>query len=72
MGTVVFKQYGAPPHFSLIVHAFPERWVSRNYQRFWAPLSPDLAPLDDFAWGFVKSKVCQGKIRSIEELKRQM
>ncbi|KAJ8874206.1 hypothetical protein PR048_025048 [Dryococelus australis] len=50
MGTVVFQQNGAPPHFSLIdrdylnLDAFSGRWISHGLQRFYAPCSPDLNP----------------------------
>ena len=35
----------------------------------WAPRSPDLTPLDFFAWGFIKSKVYQVKVNNLQQLK---
>lgn len=77
MDTVVFQQDGAPPHFALVVRdylnqAFPGRWIGRASPRMWAPRSPDLTPLDFFAWGFIKSKVYQVKIRSTEHLTQRI
>ena len=48
--TVVYQQYGAPPHFANIVRdhlnrVFPNRWIGRSSPRIWAPRSPDLTPL---------------------------
>ncbi|KAJ4448808.1 hypothetical protein ANN_00199 [Periplaneta americana] len=60
--TVVFQQDGTPPHFALIVREylnehFPNTWTGRDSPRFWSSRSPDLMPLDFFAWGFMNSKV---------------
>lgn len=75
--TVVFQQDGAPPHFALIVReyldaTFPRRWIGRGSNRIWAPRSPDLTPLDFFAWGYVKSQVYKVKINSIANLKERI
>ena len=75
--TIVFQQDGAPPIFARIVRdylnqAFPERWIGRGSQRIWASRSPDLTPLDFFAWGFIKAKVYQVKINTIDQLKQRI
>jgi len=54
----IFRQDGAPPHFHRDVttsldETFPGRWVGRGGPTAWPPRSPDLTPLDFFAWGFI-------------------
>ena len=71
MDTVVFQQDGAPPHFAITVRDylnqdFPARWIGRAAPMKWPPRSPDLTPLDIFAWGFIKSDVYQVTINSIQ------
>ena len=34
----------------------------------WAPRSPDLTPLDFFAWGYIKSLVYRTKVRDLANL----
>ena len=34
----------------------------------WAPRSPDLTPLDFFAWGYIKSLVYRTKVRDLADL----
>jgi len=36
---------------------FLRRWVGRGGPTVWPPRSPDLTPLDFFAWGFIKDVV---------------
>ncbi|KAJ9592346.1 hypothetical protein L9F63_001115 [Diploptera punctata] len=77
LGSVVFQQDGAPPHFARIVRdylheVFPGRWIGRGSVRMWAPRSPDLTPLDFFAWGFIKAEVYRVKIQSIEHLRQRI
>ena len=76
LDSVVYQQDGAPPHFALIVrnylnYTFPERWIGRVSLRLWAPRSPDLTPMDLFAWGFIKAKVYQVKSNGLEQLKNR-
>jgi len=57
LDTVVFQQDGAPCHYAMIVRdyldrPFPGRWIGRGGTQTWAARSPDLTPLDFFAWGF--------------------
>ena len=61
LGTVVYQQDGAPPHFALPVReylnrTFPNRWTGRGSARLWAARSPYLTPMDFFLWGFSKTK----------------
>jgi hypothetical protein len=62
LDTVVFQQDGAPCHYAIIVceyldRHFPGRWIGPGGTQPWVARSPDLTPLDFFAWGFIKSKV---------------
>ena len=74
LDSVVFQHDGAPCHYAVIVRDYlnsrlPNRWIGRGGDRPWPPRSPDLTPLDFFAWGFVKTKVYQQKINNLTELK---
>ena len=62
LDTVVFQQDGAPCHYAKICReylntTFCDRWIGRDGPMPWAARSPDLTPLDFFAWGFIKSQV---------------
>ena len=62
LGTVVYQQDGAPPHFALPVReylnrTFPNRWIGRGSHGLWAARSPDLTPMDFFLWGFARKFV---------------
>ena len=48
---------------------FPGRWIGRSSPRFWAVRSPDLTPLDFFAWGHIKTQVYKVKIRESQHLR---
>ena len=78
LDSVVFQQDGAPPHFALAVRAylnqrFPNRWIGRGSPRTWPSRSPDLMPLDFFAWGFIKAQVYhQTKVRDLHDLKNRI
>jgi hypothetical protein len=58
----IFQQDCAPPHFhrdvtTFLNEAFRGRWVERGGPTAWPPRSPDLTPVDFFAWGFIKDVV---------------
>jgi len=42
---------------------FPRHWVGRGGPTAWPPRSPDLTPLNFFAWGFIKDVVYRRKLR---------
>ena len=49
LGTVVYQQDGASPHFALPVReylnrTFPNMWIRRGLPRLWAARSTDLTP----------------------------
>ena len=54
---------------TVIREAFPGRLISRNVDIPLPPRSPDLSPSNFFLWGYLKSKVYQGRPRTIPELK---
>jgi hypothetical protein len=70
---MVFQHDGSPPHFNcavvehLNVH-FPERRVGRGSMHPWPPRSPDLSPLDNCIWEWMKDIVYQRKAQTHEEL----
>jgi len=71
---IYFQQDGAPAHYSLIVrdwlnNKLPNRWIGRRGPIEWAARSPDLTPLDFFLWGYVKQKVYQHNIKSLNDLR---
>lgn len=77
---LIFQQDGAPAHYTRNVREwlnehFRNRWIGRGTiadQPFmataWPPRSPDLTPMDFYAWGFMKSYVYESKINTREEL----
>ena len=44
--------------------------ISRRTSHLWSPHSPDSTPPDFFLWGCLKSKVYQGDLQNLTELKR--
>ena len=71
---VWFQQDGATAHtardaMAAVRAMFPDRLISRCRNVPWPPRSPDLSMCDFFLWGFIKSRVYEGKPRISEELK---
>lgn len=70
---MIFQQDGAAVHFRIIVRdylnaQFPGGWIGRGSPHFpWPPRSPDLNPLDFFAWGYIKERV----FNTVNRLDRQ-
>lgn len=67
------QQDGAPPHYARAVREylntiFPNRWIGRSGAVEWPPRSPDLTPLDYFAWGYLKERVYQHQPQNIDDL----
>lgn len=72
-----FQQDGAPPHYGLDVRAylnnvFPNRWIGRRGAIEWPARSPDLSPLDYFAWGHIKENVYKTKPQCINDLRNRI
>jgi hypothetical protein len=65
------------PHFWMNVttfldETFPGRWVERGGPTAWPSRSPDLTPLDFFAWGFIKDVVYSRKVRDMADLRQRI
>ena len=72
-----YQHDGAPPHFSHFVrqylnNKFPNRWICRGGARNWPPWSPDLNPLDNHVWGYMKAIVYAHNLNTREELLRRI
>jgi len=48
----------------------PGSSVGRGGPTAWPPRSPDLTPLDFFAWGFIKDVVYRRKVRHLADLRQ--
>ena len=47
--------------------------ISRGFDNFWPPYSPDLNPCDFYLWGYLKSKVYSNPIpETCEQLKKNI
>jgi len=74
---MIFQQDGHPAHTSRLARAvlnekFPGRWIGLYGPHEWPPRSPDLTPLDFFAWGFLKNKVYETLPQDPEDLKNKI
>jgi transposase len=75
---IYYQQDGAPAHFETKVRdhlnlVFPGRWIGRCGPVAWPARSPDLSPLDYFAWSYVKERTFEGEPpQDIEELKTRI
>jgi hypothetical protein len=73
--TCLFQQDGALPHFhrdvtTFLDATFPGRWVGRGGPTAWPPRSPDLTPLDFFAWDFIKDAAYRRKVWDLADLRQ--
>jgi len=50
----------------------PRRSVERGDPTAWPPRSPDLTPLDFFAWVFIKDVVYRRKVRDLADLRQRI
>lgn len=76
-GVVYLQQDGAPPHncreVSQYLHrTFDQQWIGTNGPVLWPARSPDLTPLDFFLWGFLKNRVFQTQVETLEELRQRI
>ena len=70
---IIFQQDGAPPHnihgvLNYMNERFPE-WIGRNAPIKWPANSPDLTPMDAFLWGYLKNRINNYQIESLNHLK---
>ena len=66
----LFQQDGASSHTANVV----QQYLSAKFQKFWAKAewpacSPDLNPLDFFAWGYLQAEVDKKKPKCLDSLK---
>ncbi|KAL3265703.1 hypothetical protein HHI36_009906 [Cryptolaemus montrouzieri] len=54
---------------SILDENFPQAWIGRRGHIEWPPRSPDLAPLDFFLWGHLKSEIYATKSESLDDLR---
>ena len=54
--------------YSSSCHVF----MNRGGPTAWLPRSPDLTPLDFFAWGFIKDVVYRRKVRDLADLRQRI
>lgn len=64
---------GCPAHYAAATRNWLDmnyrlRWIGRGGPVAWPPRSPDLTPLDFFAWGAIKSQVYATPVHSVAEL----
>jgi len=63
LSNIIFQQDSHPAHTSAVVrtilnHRFTNRWIDIHSELHeWPPRSPDLTPIDFFAWGFIRDEV---------------
>lgn len=74
---VYFQQDGAPCHIAsakivLVEEKFGEHLISKIASIPWPPRACDLAPLDYFLWGYVKSLVYANDPQTIDALKTKI
>ncbi|XP_039303521.1 uncharacterized protein LOC120357400 [Solenopsis invicta] len=71
---IIFQQDGHPAHTALLTreilnHRYPQRWIGiYSDLHEWPPRSPDLTPMDFFAWGYIRDQVYQTLPRTREDL----
>jgi hypothetical protein len=75
--TGIFQQKGATSHtatmsINILKDLFPNRIISRNWNIPWPPRSPDITACDFFLWGYIKSRVYQPTLRTLDDLKQKI
>lgn len=70
---IVYQHDGAPPHVIQRVKHFldtnHEEWIGRNGTIAWPSNSPDLTPMDNFLWGYIKNKIYQRDLNNADDIK---
>ncbi|EZA56036.1 hypothetical protein X777_04039, partial [Ooceraea biroi] len=63
--------YGRGPRQWLNIH-YPDRWIGRAGPVAWPARSPDLTPLDFFAWGAIKQNVYERPVNDMNCLQKRI
>jgi len=70
---IIWHQDGAPPHNTIPVRNFLNNrfneWIGAHGTIAWPPNSPDLTPLDNFLWGYLKNEVYKERSQNLEDLR---
>lgn len=66
----IFHQDSAPSHTSKVTREFMDQNMNYISPEQWTPKSPDLAPMDYFVWGWMKSQIKRRKPTTLEGLKK--
>jgi hypothetical protein len=77
LGSVIWQQDEAPPHFRCNVHTFLDEkfpmWIGRCGKVEWPPRSPDLMPCDFAMWGVIKhNRVYSKKPANVLQMKHHI
>jgi hypothetical protein len=57
---------------SFLDETFPGGWVKTGGPTAWPPRSPDLTPLDFFAWEFIKDVVYSRRVGDLTNLRQRI
>jgi [histone H3]-lysine36 N-dimethyltransferase SETMAR len=71
-GDYVFHQDSAPSHASKATREYMDQHMNYISPEEWTPNSPDLAPMDYFVWGWMKSQIKNRKPTTLDGLKRAL
>ena len=73
---LIWHQDGAPPHCVRPVTEFLNNrfrlWIGRQGPLRWPANSPDLTPLDNFLWGYLKNRIYYDRTYNLEELRHRI
>lgn len=73
---IIWHQDGAPPHNTMPVTNFLNNrfneWIGTHGTINWPPNSPDLTPLDNFLWGYLKDEVYNERSQSLQDLRQRI
>lgn len=73
---IIFHQDGAPPHsIQAVTNYLNNRydlWIGRYGPIQWPANSPDLTPLDNFLWGYLKDKVYYNRTNNLVDLRHKI
>lgn len=68
----IFQHDSAPAHVSKLTKNFMDKNMKYVSKDIWPPKSPDLAPMDYFVWGWMKSRLKKYKVSNMASFKRAL